>query len=265
MREPLDIEIEDGIATLTLNRPASRNALNRDMADALLAALTDVGRDAAVRCVVVAGAGESFCSGGDVKMFAEVMGADRATRESHFQGFAGHVHQLITALRDLPKPSLASARGAVAGFGVSLTMACDMAIASDTAFFTLAYARMGLSPDGGSTYFLPRLVGERRAKELALLADRIDAQTALRFGLINKLIADDRLDAETATLAAQLAGGPTRAYANAKALFDATWSSTLEAQLAAEAVGLGRSAATADFEEAVAAFIAKRRPCFKGE
>jgi len=265
VREPLDVEVEDGVATLTLNRPASRNALNREMADALLAALTDVGRDAAVRCVVVTGAGESFCSGGDVKMFAEVMGADRATREAHFEGFAGHVHQLITALRGLPKPSLASARGAVAGFGVSLTMACDMAIASDTAFFTLAYARMGLSPDGGSTYFLPRLVGERRAKELALLADRIDAQTALSFGLINKLIADDRLDAETATLAARLAGGPTRAYANAKALFDATWSSTLEAQLAAEAAGLGRSAATADFEEAVAAFIAKRSPSFKGE
>ena len=265
MREPLHVEVEGGVATLTLNRPASRNALNREMADALLTALSDAAGNAGVRCVVVTGAGESFCSGGDVKMFAEVMGADRATRETHFEGFAGRVHRLISALRELPKPSLASARGAVAGFGVSLAMACDMAIASDTAFFTLAYARMGLSPDGGSTYFLPRLVGERRAKELALLADRIDAATALRFGLINEVIADGRLDTETATLAARLAAGPTRAYANAKALFDSTWSNTLEAQLAAEATALGRSTATADFEEAVAAFIAKREPRFKGE
>ncbi len=265
MNQPLLIEHRKGVCKLTLNRPASRNALDRAMAQSLLETITNAGNDSSVRCIIITGSGESFCSGGDVKMFAEVMGADRNTRSEHFELFAGQVHQIITALRQAPKPALASTRGAVAGFGISLAMACDITISSNTSFFTLAYARMGLSPDGGSTYFLPRLVGERRARELALLADRFDAQTALSYGLINSVVDDKQLEMETEKLGLRLASGPTQAYANAKSLFNTSWLNSLDEQLSAEATKLGKSTATSDFEEAVAAFISKRTPKFTGQ
>ena len=265
MNEPLDVAHDGAIARLTLNRPASRNALNAEMAEALVAALGELSRDTQVRCVVLSGADGNFCSGGDIKMFASAMAAERAERGQQFEHLAGQVHRSIMALRRLAKLCIASVRGAAAGFGVSLVAACDMAIAAETAYFTLAYTRIGLSPDGGSTYFLPRLIGERRAKELVLLAERFDAATAHEAGLLNRVVPDARLAAETAALAERLAAGPTRAYANAKALLNASWSSTLEAQLEAEAAKLGESAATADFEEEVAAFVAKREPRFSGK
>ena len=258
------VEREGAVATLTLNRPRALNALDLELTRALRESVFTVEHDAEVRCVVIRG-GEHFMAGGDLKWFQETVNATPPARvRAEFESFIHQVHAVIVSLRRMPKPVLASVRGAAAGFGMSLVMACDLALAADNAYFTLAYTGIGVSPDGGSTFSLPRLVGSRRALEIALLGERLDAATAERLGLVNRVVPAAALDTETAKLAARLAAGPTAVYGRTKALLNAAPHSTLEAQLQREAESFAQSASEPDFREGLAAFIDKRKPRFQG-
>lgn len=260
------LSVADGIATITLNRPAALNALNAEMVAGLAEAVNGAGADENARVVVITG-GDHFMAGGDIKWFKEQLDAepDRATIERAFEAFIHPVHEVITAMRTMPKPIVAAIRGACAGFGVSLASACDLAVAADDAFFTLAYCHLGVSPDGGSTYALPRTVGMKRAFEIALLGDRFDAAAAKEAGLINQVVPVGEFEAAVAKLAGRLANGPTHVYGNTKALLNASLGASLAEQLNAEARSFAECAGRADFAEGVAAFVGKRPPQFTGE
>ena len=264
MNDTVLLDIDGGVATLTLNRPEALNALDRTMNEALVQRMAQMERDASVRCVVIRGAGDNFMAGGDLKLFYSMRDLDPAERRSQAEQFIHEMHPAMISLRRMPKPVLASVRGAAAGFGVSLVMGCDLAIAADDAFFTLAYCHIGASPDGSSTYTLPRMVGLKRAMELALLGERFDAKTAEAYGLINRVVPATELDAETAKLAQRLAAGPTQAYANTKALLNRSVRSSFEEQLQAELEAFGECTTTEDFVEGVRAFVEKRKPEFRG-
>ncbi len=265
MTEAILLEVREGVATVTLNRPEALNALSDDMVAALVEVMTRVEADEAVRCVVLRGAGDHFMAGGDIKGFHGRITETPAERSAHFRAKIHKLHPAIVAMRRMPKPVIASLRGAAAGFGLSLALATDLAIAADDAFFTLAYCRIGTSPDGGSSYHLPRIVGLRKAMEIALLGDRFDAATALRLGLVNWVVPTADLEAETAKLAARLAGGPGHALGETKALLNASLDNPLEAQLALEVESFASCAATEDFAEGVTAFVEKRSAIFTGK
>jgi 2-(1,2-epoxy-1,2-dihydrophenyl)acetyl-CoA isomerase len=251
---------EGGVCTITLNRPQALNALNRELTLALRDAVFAAEQDESVRCVVIRG-GEHFMAGGDLKWFYEQIGKTEAAKiRVGFEAFIQEVHALIISLCRMRKPVVASVRGAAAGFGLSLMMACDLAIAADSAYFTLAYTSIGATPDGGSTFALPRIVGAKKAMEIALLSDRLDAATAERLGLVNRVVPAGALDQETAKLAARLAAGPTAVYARTKALLNASLNSSLESQLQREAESFAQSASEPEFKEGLAAFIEKRKP-----
>ena len=213
-------EAANGIAWATLNRPKQMNAFSDQMRDDLIAFLTNVEHDPTVRCVVLRGAGNHFMAGGDIKSFTEHMAMDADARRAHFESTCHAMHPIIYLLRRMPKPVLASVNGACAGLGFSLVLASDLAIAADNAFFTSAYTKIGTSPDGGSTYFLPRALGMKRAMELALLSDRIEASDAERLGVINRVVPAAELAQETARLAERLAKGATKAIARTKLLLN---------------------------------------------
>src|SRR2546421_395719 len=255
---------EGGVASITLNRPQALNALDRELTVALRDAVFAAENDAAVRCVVLRG-GEHFMAGGDLKWFKTLAeGRTSAENRVQFEAFVHEVHTLILSLRRMPKPVIAGVRGAVAGFGMSLMMAADLALAADSAYFTLAYTLIGVSPDGGSTFSLPRSVGQKKAMEIALLGERFDAASAERLGLVNRVVPSAALDSETGKLAARLAAGPTAAYARTKALLNGSLNASLESQLQREAEAFAQSASEPDFQEGLAAFVEKRKPQFKG-
>jgi 2-(1,2-epoxy-1,2-dihydrophenyl)acetyl-CoA isomerase len=261
----LSTNVADGIRLITLNRPAALNALDRDLTAGLRDAVFAAEHDRSVRCVVIRG-GEHFMSGGDLKWFAEAIeGLPAAERRLLFENFIPEVHAVIVSMRRMGKPVIASVSGAVAGFGLSLMLACDLAIAADTAYFTLAYSLVGTTPDGGSTFALPRCVGAKRAMEIALLGDRFDAVAAERLGLVNRVVAAAALEAETMKLGARLAAGPAAVYARTKALLNGSLGNSLESQLQREAEAFAQSAAEPDFAEGVRAFLEKRKPVFEGK
>ncbi len=263
--ETVLLSTDGAIATITLNRPDSLNALDRAMIDALHAHLIRVEQDPAIRCVVLRGAGDAFMAGGDIRMFAQALAElPPPDRQARFEELIGRVHASIVALRRMDKPVIAAVQGAAAGFGVSLALACDLAIAADNAVFTLAYCHIGTSPDGGSTFHLPRAVGMKRAMEIALLGDRFPAEEAARIGLVNRVVAAAELDAATAQLAGRLAQGPTAAYGRTKRLLNASLDNTLAGQLAAESELFTASTMTEDFREGVTAFLEKRPAGFQG-
>jgi 2-(1,2-epoxy-1,2-dihydrophenyl)acetyl-CoA isomerase len=252
--------IADGVATITLNRPAVMNALDAAMIVQLHAACERAEQDPAARAVVLRGAGPAFLAGGDVSYFhANLPRMPELVRQG-----GAELHHAILALRRAPKPVLASVHGTVAGAGVSLMAAADLALAAEGTKFMLAYSRIGTSPDGGATYFLPRLVGSRKALELMLLSDAVDARDALRVGLVNWVVDAERLAAETEAMARRLAQGATRAFAETKKLVNESQDQMLAAQLGAEVEAFARCAATSDFAEGVTAFVEKRKPDFKG-
>jgi 2-(1,2-epoxy-1,2-dihydrophenyl)acetyl-CoA isomerase len=261
MSEALAYAVDGAIATITFNRPQVMNALDADMIVALRTACERARDDTAVRAIVLRGNGPAFVAGGDVTVFH----ANLNNLPVMVAELAGELHRAILALRQAPKPVLASVHGAVAGAGVSVMAAADLAIAADDTKFTLAYSRIGASPDGGSTWFLPRLIGARRALELMLLSDNFDAQTALQFGLVNRVVAAAELATETAQLAQRLASGPTLAYAATKALVNRSFESPLADQLDAEAAAFAQCAATRDFAAGVSAFVTKSKPEFNGD
>ena len=206
-------------------------------------------------------------AGGDIKKFKEMIqeSSNKIQLRDNFEYFIKDFHKIILNLRSIPQPVIASVQGAVAGAGVSLMLACDLAIAGESAFFTLAYCHIGTSPDGGSTYFLPRTVGLKRSLELALLGDQVDAQCAEKWGLINSVVNDDHLERETKALAKRLAKGPSFAHAQAKKLMRQESQNALESRLNNEATAFAECTQTQDFKEGVNAFIAKRAPNFTGK
>ena len=249
-----------GITTITLNRPKALNALDRDLTMGLRDAVFAAEQNRSVRCVVIRG-GEHFMAGGDLKWFDDlVRSRPPAENRIQFEGFVHEVHGLILSVRRMPKPVIAAVRGAAAGFGMSLMMACDLVIAADNAYFSLAYALIGASPDGGSTFALPRTVGAKKAMEIALLGERFDATTAERLGLVNRVVPSAALEQETSKLAARLAAGPTAVYGRTKALLNGSLNASLETQLQREAEAFAQSAAEPDFAEGIRAFIEKRKP-----
>ncbi|MDG2420977.1 MAG: enoyl-CoA hydratase [Gammaproteobacteria bacterium] len=260
----LEVTIKNGIATLTMNRPDARNALSMEMRKQLTEALHEVELDKNVRCVVLNGAGEHFMAGGDVKGMGESIKKSSEEIKKEFMLRIHDLHPIMFAMRRMPKPIIASCRGAAAGAGVSVALACDLVIAAEDAFFTLAYCKIGTSPDGSSSFHLPRAVGIKKAMEIALLGDRFDAATAKDIGMINFVVPTEDLDSETEKLATRLATGPTHVYGNTKALFYRSLENEFESQLQAEAEYFSDCASRQDFKEGVTAFIEKRSPQFKG-
>ncbi len=258
MSENISTTIQDGVATIVLDRPEVLNALNPEMADGLKAATSTLGADTAVRCVVIKGAGEHFMAGGDVRHFYKLLQESPHDVEKNIGGEIEDVHATIASIRSMPKPVIASVRGASAGFGMSLVAACDLAIAAEDSVFSLAYCRIGTSPDGGSTWTLPRMVGLKRAMELALLGDRITPQQASDYGLINWVVPTAELDKMTAELAARVAAGPADALARTKALLNESLSAELESQLEAEKASFIAGVTGPEFAEGVSAFVEKR-------
>lgn len=253
--------LDDNVATVTLNRPDAMNALTIPMAEELVDALIRCRADAAVRAVIVKGAGRGFCAGGDVKSFAESLQADPLIA---IRNLAMRLHASVAEIRRMEKPVIAQVHGVAAGAGMSLALACDLTIAAQTARFIMAYARVGLSPDGSSTFYLPRLVGPKKALEIFYAGDPIDASEAVRLQLVNRVVPDAELEKETQALARRLAEGPTLALARAKELVYMSLSESLETQLENERHFMGLSAASDDFREGVQAFMQKREPKFEG-
>jgi 2-(1,2-epoxy-1,2-dihydrophenyl)acetyl-CoA isomerase len=260
MNDSVQQRAADGVATLVLDRPDALNALDEAMAGALDAAVARAVADPQVRCIVIAGAGEHFMAGGDVRLFHEWLSREPAARAAELRRVIAPVHRSIRTLRAAPQPVIAAVRGACAGFGLSLAMACDLAVAGEGSTFSLAYCRIGASPDGGATWTLPRLVGLKRAAEIALLGERFSAADALAAGLVNRVVPDAEVDAVVAEMAARLASGPAAALARTKGLLAASTAPALEAHLEAEAAAFAEGVAGVEFEEGVRAFVEKRAP-----
>ena len=253
---------EDGVAVLTLNRPERRNALSPTMLDALARVLAEVEADPSVGAVVLTGAGGAFCAGGDVKAMAEGWSDDPAAVREQRQRLSQR--RTSGALWRMPKPTVAALPGPAAGAGLSLALACDLRVAADTAVLTTAFAKVGLSGDYGSAWFLTRLVGTARARELLYLSDRVGADEARALGLVNRVVPAADLPAEALDLARRLAAGPRLALARMKENCDRAVSAGLDDYLDVEVSNHVRSADSDDHREAARAFVEKREPRFRG-
>ncbi len=259
------VERHGAVLEIILNRPEVLNAVDRETIAALAAAAAEAAEDKTARAVLLRGEGAHFCAGGDIRMFGELIRLSAEDRRKALYQIVDGLHPLLMRLRDMPKPVVAAVRGAAAGFGLSLVLAADLAIAAEDAVFASGYIQLGTSPDGGMTMTLPRTVGLKRAAELMFLGERFDARQALELGLVNHVVAAAALTDEAGALAARLACGPTQAYARGKALLQASVGQLLDAQLKHEAENFAACAATADFVEGVRAFLEKRRPNFTGQ
>jgi 2-(1,2-epoxy-1,2-dihydrophenyl)acetyl-CoA isomerase len=257
--ESLQFEIADAVATITLDRPAALNALTVPMKAELLRALGLVARDPDVRAVVLTGAGRAFCAGQDLK---ERQAPDAAPLAVELRE---RYNPIIRAMRRLDKPIVGAINGVAAGAGASLAFACDIRIAAEAASFVLAFGRIGLVPDSGATWFLPRLVGAAKAAEMALLGEAVSAAEAEQFGLVAKVVPDEDLVAEAKAVALRLAALAPRALASTKHALDRAWSIDLDRALDEEAYRQGVAGASADHAEGMAAFLEKRPPRFHGE
>ena len=232
------------------------------MMEALVEHTRALALDNSIRCVLVRGAGQHFMAGGDIKTFSTQLSLSGKERQEKFTQMIERLHASIEYLQRMPKPVVASVQGAVAGFGLSLMLACDLVIAADNSFFTSAYRHIALTPDGGCTFSLPRSVGVKKAMEIVLLSERLTTQDALRLGLINQVVAVEQLAEATQTLIEKLVNGPAMAMANAKRLINQSLQQTLAQQLRAEALSFGACAGTEDFAEGIRAFLEKRPATF---
>lgn len=257
---PLLFERDGAIARIKFNRPKVLNALNVAAADALLEASQAIAADRTIRVVVISGEGRAFMAGGDIASFR----GPKEDASSRLLRLIDPLHAALEILAGLQAPVIASLNGAVAGAGLSLALAADLAIAADNAIFTLAYSKIGTSPDGSSSWSLPRVVGVRKAMEIALLSETFDAKEALRLSIVNRVVPAGDLVAETDKLAQRLASGPTIAYGQIKSLIRNSLDRSLSEQLEAEADAFVECAVTDDFDEGATAFIDKRAPVFKG-
>ena len=257
MASPLRLEVSASVATITLNRPEAGNAVDVAMAEALLEAALHCAADKAVRCVILTGAGPMFCAGGDIKAFAE---ADDAG--TIIERITAPLHMAIARLTRMDKPLVTAINGAAAGAGFGLALLGDVALAARSAKFAVAYGALGVTPDAGTSWLLPRLVGLRHAQRLALCGERIDAAEAERIGLISRVVDDEALGAEAMVTAQKLAHQSASALRQTRALLHASYSSGFESQLEREAEAISTAARGIDGREGIAAFLAKRKPNF---
>jgi enoyl-CoA hydratase/carnithine racemase len=256
----------DGVVTLTLNRPAARNALSDTLSPALREMLARLATMPEARCAVLTGAGSAFCAGGDVKGMgggSQRPDAPRSSEEAVAE-LTRRQQSLTGALYALPMPTIAALPGPAAGAGLSIALACDLRIAAESAFVTTGFRNVALAGDYGASFFLTHLVGTAKARELFYTAARVTAADCLALGILNRVVPDDRLHDEAGSLARELASGPTVAFRHMKQNLDRALREELPACLAAEAAGTVASAQTEDHREAVRAFVEKRRPVFSG-
>ena len=262
----LAVRIDGGIATLTMNRPKVRNALSMEMRQLLDQTLHELEFNEDIRCVVLTGAGDHFMAGGDVRQMHDYLNSNES---DEIQGYFLHrihdLHPIMFSMRRMRKPIVAKVRGAAAGAGVSLVSACDLVIAEEDAFFTLAYCHIGTTPDGSSSFHLPRAIGIKRALEMTLLGDRYSARQMSDMGLVNFVVPSEDLDGETDKLVQRLANGPTHVYGMAKKLMYRSLENEFESQLQFEGECFADCAGREDYREGVAAFVEKRKANFTGK
>ena len=260
--EQILCRLEARVASVTLHRPEARNALTFEMKQALARLVPALGADARVGCVLLTGAGGAFCAGGDTKLMArEGRPASPEERKRQLRW----EHGIVASLFELEKPTLAALPGPAAGAGFSLALACDLRIAAQSAFVTTAYLKLGLSGDYGGSWFLTRLVGSARAREIFFTGDRLDARECERLGIVNRVVPDADLASEALALAQRIAAGPPVALRYMKENLNRALGESLRSCLDAEAERMVQSATTQDYAEAVRAFQEKRAPVFRGE
>lgn len=259
---PVLLETTDGVATITLNRPTAMNSLDIATKELLRDTVEQVAADEGVRCVVLTGTGRGFCVGQDLKEHVQLL--ESGSSEELFTTVPRHYNPIVTALATMPKPVVAAVNGVAAGAGASLAMAADIRVLADTAGFNFAFAGVALSCDTGSSYLLPRLVGRARALELLYLPSTLDAAECERIGLANRVVAADELAGTVRELATRLASGPTVALASMRASVGYATDHSLTEALEFEHAMMDRTGATEDHRAAVASFVAKERPVFRG-
>ncbi|HET9363481.1 MAG TPA: enoyl-CoA hydratase-related protein [Candidatus Angelobacter sp.] len=257
--EPVLFEVRDNVAHITLNRAHAGNSIDLSMAKELMAVSLECERDKSVRAVLLRGAGNDFCFGGDVKIFAA-----QAELASYLREVTSYLHLAVSRFARLNAPVIAAVQGAAAGGGFSLAISCDLVLAADSATFLMAYTRIGMAPDGGSSYFLPRLVGLKRALELTLTNRVLSAREACEWGLVTEIVAADKLTGRAEELARSLAQGPTSALGAAKRLLHSGWNQSLETQMEWESRAIAEASGTADGKEGIRAFVEKRKAKFGG-
>lgn len=248
----------DSIAFITLNRPQARNAIDLELAKDLFNVAMECDGNPAIRAVVLSGAGSTFSVGGDLKSFV----AQGERLSTYIKELITFFHSAVSCLARLNAPVIAAVQGNLAGAGMSLACACDFVLAAESARFTAAYSRIGLTPDGSMTYFLSRCVGIRRALELTLLNRTLSAQEAYQWGIVNFVVPEESLQEQADTLARQLATGPTRAFGITKRLLQQGWNESLETQMMYETQAISTVAGSADSQEGIRAFLEKRSPHF---
>jgi 2-(1,2-epoxy-1,2-dihydrophenyl)acetyl-CoA isomerase len=258
--ETLLFQVDASLARITLNRPEAANSMNLQMAQDLMHAMLRCDQDPEVRAVLITGSGGTFSAGGDLQSFSGAK--DRLG--PFLRELSTYLHATISRMARMDAPVVAAVNGAAAGGGMSLACAADLVLAAESARFVIAYSQVGLSPDLGSTYVLPRLIGLRRTQELLLTDRRLSAAEAHAWGLVTRVVPDAELEAESEKLARSLAAGPTRAFAEVKRLLLTTYGEGLESQMERESVAISGTARTDDAQEAIQAFLAKRRPKFSG-
>ncbi len=252
-------ETRDNVARITLNRPDAANSLNLQLAKDLMEVALTCSEDPNVRAVLIRGAGKTFCAGGDLKEFS----AQGDNLSYHFKAVTTYLHAAVSRFARMDAPIVAAVHGSAAGAGLSLVCSCDLVLAAESTKFTVAYTRIGITPDGSSSYFLPRIVGFKRALELTLTNRLFSAQEAAHWGIVTRVVPDGDLIAQAEALATQLAAGPTLAFGRAKRLIHSGWKESLETQMEFETQGIADMGHTADAREGIAAFLEKRQPNFK--
>lgn len=257
----IEFAIDHGVATLMLNRPQSLNSFTAEMHAEVRQVMTKVIEDKTIRCLVITGAGRGFCAGQDL---GDRSAAEDGSLPDLGESVEKNYNPLIRSIMNLPKPVICAVNGVAAGAGASLALACDIVLAARSASFIQAFCKIGLVPDSGSTYNLPRAVGLARAKGLALLGDKLPAETAEQWGMIWKCVDDEQLQDEAAKMAQHLATQPTRALGRIKKLLNASFSHTLVEQTDLEKDDMRTLGQSDDFREGVAAFMEKRPAVFKG-
>lgn len=256
---PLIFSLDNGVATLRLNRPEVFNSVNKPLALAFQQRLRECRDNAEVRAVLITGTGRAFCAGQDL---AEITGPDSPEVAEIVEQ---HYNPIILLIRELDKPVVAAVNGVAAGAGANIALACDIVVAKESAAFIQAFSKIGLIPDSGGTYFLPRLVGLQRATALMMTGDKVSAAEAVQMGMIYKVFADETFDHDVAALVRKLAAMPTKGLAYTKQLLNSTFANNVVQQLRAEGDYQLRAGATTDYREGVAAFLEKRQPTFTGQ
>jgi 2-(1,2-epoxy-1,2-dihydrophenyl)acetyl-CoA isomerase len=253
-------DVQEGVAHITLNRPEEANTINIELARELMWAIMQCDEDPLIRAVLFTGAGPIFCAGGDLKSFAE----QGESLPRYLKDSTAYLHVAMSYLVRMDPPAVAAVHGSAAGAGLSLACACDIVLAAESARFTMAYTRLGLTPDGGSTYTLTHLVGLKRALEMVLTNRLLTAKEALDWGMVTRIVPEKDLISEAKALAEQLAAGPTKAFGETKRLLQSGLTESFDAQMKNESRNIAEMARTSDAREGIAAFLEKRKPAFKG-